>query len=205
MPNLGTLYVVSAPSGAGKTSLIAALVAETSAIMIAISYTTRAKRSSEQNNVNYHFVSQQTFATMQQNGDFLEHAEVFGNNYGTSRLWVEQQLAQGQDVIVEIDWQGKQQIAARVKHFVSIFILPPSQAVLQQRLEARAEDDVKIIKQRMQQAKAEITHYNEYQYLVLNDNFATAVADLKAIMHCNRLQRLRQIAAKPLLLPSLLG
>lgn len=188
----GTLYIIAAPSGAGKTSLVKALLESTPDIKVSVSYTTRAPRPGEQNGVHYHFIEPAQFQTMLQQQVFLEHAQVFDNFYGTSQLWVENQLQQGQDIILEIDWQGAQQVRQRMSDTVSIFILPPSLEALQARLEGRAQDDPATIARRMRDAQNEIQHYDEFDYLVINADFATALADLQAIIRARRLRQMVQ-------------
>lgn len=185
---MGTLYIVSAPSGCGKTSLVNALVQATSNLTISISYTTRLPRPGEQNAVNYHFIDDAGFEAMVAEQAFLEHAEVFGYRYGTAREKVTQQLEQGIDVILEIDWQGAQQVRTRFADTVSIFILPPSKDALKQRLQSRRQDNAQVIDQRMQRAHVELSHHNEYDYLVFNDQFDYALSDLNAIVHARRLR-----------------
>ncbi len=187
----GRLYVVSAPSGAGKTSLVAALLQQDEGVVVSVSHTTRAPRPGEQDGVNYNFVTVPEFQALVAQDGFLEHAEVFGNYYGTSRAWVDQRLQAGQDVILEIDWQGAQQIRRLYPDMTSIFVLPPSIDALRERLQARGQDSEEIIARRMQQAVAECSHYHEYDFLVVNDDFAVALADLQAIF---RAQRQRQAA-----------
>jgi guanylate kinase len=174
----GTLYIVSAPSGAGKTSLLKVLLEDMKDIAVSVSHTTRAMRPGEENGVHYHFVDVESFQQMTAAGDFLEHAQVFDNFYGTSQAAVTAQLASGQDVILEIDWQGAQQVRKHFADAVSIFILPPSKAALRERLTDRGQDDEAIIDRRMRDAEAEMSHYAEFDYLVVNDDFDTAVADL---------------------------
>lgn len=201
----GSLYVISAPSGAGKTSLVKALVESTPGIGVSISYTTRAIRPGEVDGVNYHFTRRDTFLDMVRQGDFLEHAEVFGNLYGTSQRWVEQQLSQGGDIILEIDWQGAQQIRRLMPAAISIFILPPSREVLIQRLRNRGQDSEEIIARRTAEAISEMTHYAESDYLVINDRFEQALADLQAIVRCQRLRQARQDSLHEALIRSLLS
>lgn len=185
----GTLYTVSAPSGAGKTSLVKALVDGDSRITVSVSHTTRAMRPGEKDGVNYHFVDRDEFESMLRRNAFLEHAQVFGNYYGTSREWVEETLAAGRDVILEIDWQGAAQVRALMPDTVGIFILPPSQEALRERLTGRGQDDDNVIEQRMEQAIDEMSHYDAADYLVINDDFDEALAELKAIVTAQR-QRL---------------
>ncbi|MDH4584074.1 guanylate kinase [Pseudomonas sp. BN415] len=184
----GTLYIVSAPSGAGKTSLVKALIDAEPNIRVSVSHTTRGMRPGEVDSVNYNFVTREEFVQMLEHGDFLEHAEVFGNLYGTSQRWVQQTLAEGHDLILEIDWQGAQQVRHLMPRAKSIFILPPSQHALRQRLDNRGQDSEEIIERRMREAVSEMSHYVEYDYLVINDDFATALEDLKAIFRANRLR-----------------
>jgi guanylate kinase len=188
----GTLFVVSAPSGAGKTSLVRAMLERDPLLTVSVSHTTRPRRSGEADGVNYHFVDRERFETMLASGAFLEHAEVFGNLYGTSAAWVEGTLEQGRDVILEIDWQGAAQIRSRLPETVSIFVLPPSLAVLEQRLRGRGQDEDAVIRRRLAEARAEMAHHVDYDYLVVNDDFQTAAADLLAIARAVRLVRPRQ-------------
>ena len=182
----GTLYIVSAPSGAGKTSLVTALIKDDPRISVSVSHTTRNKRPGEEHGVNYHFVSHDEFKALIERNDFLEHAEVFGNFYGTSRSALQQALDQGQDLILEIDWQGAQQVRKLMPQALSVFILPPSQQALRQRLDNRGQDSEEIIEGRMKEAVSEMVHYNEYDYVIINDDFAVALEDLKAVFRANR-------------------
>lgn len=185
----GTLFIISAPSGAGKTSLVKALTDDLNHIRVSVSHTTRAMRPGERDGVNYHFVDRAEFERMNAQGDFLEQAEVFGNYYGTSRSALQQTLDQGHDLILEIDWQGAQQVRKLMPQTRSIFILPPSQQALRQRLTNRGQDSDEIIEGRMREAVSEMEHYDEYEYVIINDDFATALEDLKAVFRANRLQR----------------
>lgn len=188
MTTTGTLYIVSAPSGAGKTSLVKALIDTMAQVRVSVSHTTRGMRPGEVDGVNYHFTPREKFIDMLEQGDFLEHAEVFGNMYGTSHSWVKQTLAKGYDLILEIDWQGAQQVRKVIPEAKSIFILPPTHKDLRQRLNNRGQDAADVIDLRMQQAITEMSHYVEYDYIVINDDFSTALEDLKAIFRSNQLQ-----------------
>ncbi len=186
MPNTdsnkkASLYIISAPSGAGKTSLVSALLEQMKDIQVSVSHTTRNKRPDETDGINYNFINKETFTAMLSDAAFFEHAEVFGNFYGTSQLWVEETLAKGIDVILEIDWQGAQQIRKLIDCY-SIFILPPSLAALRERLTNRDQDDSNVIEQRLAEAQSEISHYNEADYLIINDDFDQALLELKAII-----------------------
>ena len=183
----GTLYVISAASGAGKTSLVAAVLDRVADIEVSVSHTTRAPREGEVDGVNYHFVDAETFETMIEAGDFFESASVFGNMYGTSRQHIEEQLLLGKDVILEIDWQGARQIRQLVSDCKSIYILPPSITALRERLTSRGQDDEAVIDKRMHEAVSEMTHYAEFEYLVINDDFDTARDDLAAIIMGERM------------------
>ena len=183
----GTLYIVSAPSGAGKTSLVKALIDTQPQVRVSVSHTTRAMRPGEVDGVNYHFVSREDFLARLEHDEFLEHAEVFGNLYGTSQRWLEDTLAEGFDLILEIDWQGAQQVRRLMPQAKSIFILPPTQEALRQRLNNRGQDSDEIIEKRMREAVSEMSHYVEYDYLVINDDFAHALIDLQSIFRANQL------------------
>ena len=178
----GNLFTVSAPSGAGKTSLVSALVEKMDSVRLSVSHTTRPQRSGEQDGVNYNFVSVSEFQQMVTASDFLEHAEVFGNYYGTSESWVRNTLEQGDDVILEIDWQGAAQIRKQIPETCGIFILPPSREVLKQRLQGRGQDSEEVIEQRMMQARDEISHYLAAEYLIVNDKFEQALGELCGIV-----------------------
>ncbi len=185
-PYAGTLYIISAPSGAGKTSLVKALVDSTSDIRVSVSHTTRQMRPGEADGVNYNFVDIPKFEQMVEANQFLEHAKVFDNYYGTSREWVDQQLKEGVDVILEIDWQGAQQVRPRMPGCVSIFILPPSRDELLKRLRGRGQDSEEIIQRRYQDAVGDMAHYSEYDYVVINDDFDDALVDLASIVRARR-------------------
>lgn len=201
----GTLYIVAAPSGAGKSSLVQTLIKTTPNLAASVSYTTRPMRHGEQDGVHYHFTDEQGFAARLAQGDFLEHAVVFGHRYGTSRSFVEERLLQGLDVILTIDWQGARGIRQARPDCVSIFILPPSRKALRERLAARGQDNLDTIEQRMAAARDEIAHYPEFDYLVLNDDFESALADLQAIIRARRLSRAAQTEKMQALLQDLLA
>ncbi|WP_461481658.1 guanylate kinase [Porticoccus sp.] len=205
MSTRGTLYTISAPSGAGKTSLVNALLKQCGGITVSVSHTTRPMRPGERDGVNYHFVDENTFMTMLGASAFLEHARVFNNYYGTSRDWVAQTLDSGQDVILEIDWQGAEQIRRLVPDCIGIFILPPSLAVLEQRLTGRGQDDESVIRHRLAEAQQELSHYVEADYLVINDQFDRALAELQAIVTCHRLRLGSQCQRNANLLKDLLS
>lgn len=205
MTSTGTLYTVSAPSGAGKTSLVNALVERDPNLRVSVSHTTRLMRPGEDDGINYHFVSEDDFRAMLERAEFLEHAQVFGNLYGTSQAWVEQQLATGTDVILEIDWQGAQQVKHLMPGTRAIFILPPSRDTLEQRLTARGQDDSAIIAARMAEAVEEMSHYVESDYLVVNKDFDLALDELRAIVTSHRLLTPNRQAAIEPLLSELLG
>ncbi len=187
MSKKGILYILSAPSGAGKTSLVKSLVSDLPFIRVSVSHTTRPMRPGEEDGVNYHFTARDRFQEMINQGDFFEFAEVFGNFYGTSQAWVQDTLAEGYDLILEIDWQGAQQIRRLMPEARSIFILPPSQAALRERLQNRGQDNSDVIENRMRQAVNEMSHYVEFDYLIINDDFNQALAELKAIFTANQL------------------
>lgn len=205
MHSQGTLYTISAPSGAGKTSLVAELLKRTPQLSVSVSHTTRPMRPGEQDGVNYHFISHGVFQQMLGETAFLEHAQVFDNFYGTSQKWVESELARGEDVILEIDWQGAQQVRRLMPETIAIFILPPSREALNQRLTGRGQDDDSVIQRRMDAAVAEMSHYVEGDYVVINDDFDTALADLEAIIRARRLQLDKQQDRHATLLSALLS
>lgn len=183
---LGTLYVISAPSGAGKTSLVKALLEKIEGIGVSVSHTTRAKRDGEQDGVDYNFVDKTVFEKMVGESAFLESAQVFDNYYGTAVANIEDKLKQGEDVILEIDWQGAEQVRKQLPYAVNIFILPPSQPALEERLRGRGQDSDEIIARRMRDAKSETSHYSEYDYLVVNDDFENALIELRSIIVARR-------------------
>ncbi len=203
--NNGKLYIVSAPSGAGKTSLVRQLIADLAQLTVSISHTTRPMRPGEKHGQDYYFVSVSEFQAMLQAQAFLEHAQVFDNFYGTAQQTVQENLNQGLDVILEIDWQGAQQIKQLRPDSVSIFILPPSTEILLQRLRNRGQDDEQTIARRMRDAVTEISHHDEFDYLVVNDVFAQALTELKSIIIANRLTRDRQQQRLEPLLAALLA
>jgi len=182
----GSLFIIAAPSGAGKTSLVNALLKKDSRLALSISHTTRAPRPGEINGRHYHFVSEAEFERMVGAGDFMEHARVFDHFYGTNRHSVAKQLGQDRDVILEIDWQGARQVRAVFPDCCSIFIIPPSLETLRKRLTGRGQDSEEVIKRRMRDAQKEISHWNEFEYLVVNDDFDTALDELMAIVNDHR-------------------
>ena len=201
----GSLLVVAAPSGAGKTSLVNALLEADERLALSVSHTTRPGRPGERDGQHYHFVSEQAFERLVSENVFAEHALVFGHRYGTHAGFVEEQLERGLDVILEIDWQGAQQVREAIPDCRSVFILPPSLEALRGRLARRGTDSDSVITQRMQQARAEISHWREFDYLVVNDRFENALADLQAVLRGLRLARDRQQVDNAELLAELLG
>lgn len=194
MADRGNLYVIAAPSGAGKTTLVEALIDSVPKITVSISHTTREKRPNEQQGINYYFIDRAEFESKIAHGDFLEYATVFNHYYGTSKTWVEETLAKGIDVILEIDWQGHQQIKQLHPTAISIFILPPSMDDLRERLIKRNQDKPEVIKQRLADAKETVAHIREFDYVVVNDDFINALHDLKMIIEAGRLAEPRQTA-----------
>ncbi len=186
---MNRVFIISAPSGAGKSSLVTALREADSELAVAVSHTTRAARPGEENGVNYHFVSVDDFKVMVTDGAFVENAEVYGNFYGTSKAAIADELAKGRDVLVEIDWQGAAQVRAQLEDTVSVFILPPSRESLRDRLRGRGQDSDALIDKRMETAKDELAHWQEYDFIVINDDFDVAVADIQAIMRSSHMQR----------------
>lgn len=183
----GVLFTITAPSGAGKTSLVAKLTAADPNIKVSVSHTTRSQRPGEKDGVDYHFVDKDRFMKLLNAGDFLECAEVYGNHYGTSQAWVEEQLSAGINVILEIDWQGAEQVRRLVTDACGIFILPPSLESLRQRLTDRGQDAAEVIERRMQKAKDELSHIFESKYVVINDDFSVATEELQAIIRAEGL------------------
>ncbi len=188
MQQAGSLFVISAPSGAGKSSLVKALLKTDERLGVSVSHTTRAPRGREQNGLEYHFVDHARFRSMIASGDFLEWAEVHGNLYGTSRASLEAQVAAGHDVVLEIDWQGALQLKALLPEAVLIFILPPSWGELAERLNRRAEDSAEVIEQRLVNARVEVAQARHFDFVIINALFETAVFDLKTIVHSQRLR-----------------
>ena len=195
MSGIGTLYIISAPSGAGKSSLISALLNKSgheSQLQVSVSHTTRAPRNGEHNGQHYHFVDVAEFKQLIEENVFFEWAEVFGNYYGTSRTVIEQQLAKGIDVFLDIDWQGARQVKNLMPQAQGIFILPPSRPELERRLIGRGQDSDEIIASRMEKAVSEMSHHDEYEYLIINDDFEQALSDFSAIIISNRLKQSQQ-------------
>ena len=201
----GILFIVAAPSGAGKTSLTRALLESEPGMLLSVSYTSRAPRPNELDGVHYHFVSRAEFEAMIARGEFFEHAVVHGDLKGTSRKVVEQTLAQGRDVLLEIDWQGARQVRAQLPGTVSIFILPPSRAELERRLRTRASDDDETISRRLGDSQRDMAHASEFDYIVVNDDFAAALADLRTIVDAHRQGRALPKADQRALLADLLN
>jgi guanylate kinase len=189
----GNLYVIAAPSGGGKTSLTRALLEREPGIRLSVSYTTRPPRSGEQDGVDYHFVSADRFAVLKDGNEFLEHAHVHGNWYATSGTWLKSQVSAGQDVLLEIDWQGAAQVRVLIPDSVHIFILPPSLESLEERLVRRGQDDAATIARRLDAAREEIRHCVEFNYVIINQDFASAVDDLTAVVRATRLRTAQQL------------
>ncbi len=200
----GTLFIVAAPSGSGKTSLVRALLERERDIVLSVSYTSRPPRPSEQDGVHYHFISRGVFELMIERGEFFEHAVVHGDLKGTARAPVMETLATGRDMLLEIDWQGARQVRAQVPGAVSIFILPPARRELERRLRARASDSEASIQRRLADSRTEIAHAGEFDYIVINDRFEDALGDLLAVITAQRLKAANQIARYPTLLADLL-
>ncbi|MCF8149488.1 MAG: guanylate kinase [Burkholderiaceae bacterium] len=193
----GTLFVVAAPSGAGKTTLVGRLLADDPLVKNSISYTTRAPRAGEQDGREYHFIDVQDFLAMRERGEFAEWAEVHDNFYGTSRVWLEQRLKEGCDMMLEIDWQGAQQMRRQLPEVVSIFILPPSIAELEHRLRKRGSDSEDVIARRVAGALAEMRHVGEFDFVIINNDLDVALGELKAAVRASRLRYGRQRARHP--------
>ena len=190
----GTLFIVSAPSGGGKTSLVKALLESEHDVKLSVSHTTRPARTGEENGRAYHFVAPAEFERMLKAGEFLEHAEIYGNRYGTSRKWIAGQLEHGASILLEIDWQGAQQVRKLMPGTVSVFILPPSLEVLEQRLKGRSQDSPEAVARRLAAAREEIGHCVEFDYVIINDDFTRAAQDLVSIIRAERLTLSRQLA-----------
>jgi len=192
MSTPGTLFTLSAPSGAGKTSLAKELVESTEGICVSVSHTTRPMRPGERDGINYHFIDDANFKKMTEATAFLEQARVFDNYYGTSKVWVETTLAEGNDVILEIDWQGAKQVRQLLPDSVSIFILPPSRSALEERLQSRGQDRAEVIAQRLSEAAEEMSHYANADFLIVNDEFDLALKQIRSIITTQRLEGLKQ-------------
>ena len=201
---MANLFIVAAPSGCGKTSLVKALIEKTENLCVSVSHTTRTARPGEEHGKNYFFVSQQEFNQINQDDGFIESAQVFDNYYGSAKQTVKDLLDSGTDVILEIDWQGARQVKATFDDAIGIFILPPSEAALRERLTDRGQDDKTIVDRRMQDAVSEMQHYNEFDYLVINDDFEVALEGLSQIIHAQRLQLSQQVFNHQSLLNSLI-
>ncbi|HWZ73947.1 MAG TPA: guanylate kinase [Casimicrobiaceae bacterium] len=199
----GNLFVIAAPSGGGKTSLTRALLEREPGIRLSVSYTTRPPRSGEQDGVDYHFVSADRFAALKEGNEFLEHAHVHGNWYATSAIWLKSQVSAGQDVLLEIDWQGAAQVRALIPESVHIFILPPSLESLEERLVRRGQDDAATIARRLIAAREEIRHCVEFNYVIINQEFASAVDDLIAVVRATRLRTAQQLVRHQALIAQL--
>jgi guanylate kinase len=209
---LGNLFILAAPSGAGKSSLIKALLEKhpstdehNNAMQVSVSHTTRAPRTGEVDGVHYHFVDRIQFESLIEQGAFFEHAEVFGHYYGTSKVVIEKTLRQGIDVFLDIDWQGARQVKAQIPDTATIFVAPPSKEELKRRLTERGQDSAEIIEQRMTKAVSEISHYHEFDFIVVNDDFTAALSELDAIVTTRRLRKEKQIIRHQQLFDNLLG
>ena len=203
-PASGCLFVLAAPSGGGKTSLVAALLEREPGIRLSVSYTTRGPRPGETDGVHYHFVDEPRFLALQDKGEFLEHAYVHGNWYATSATWLAAEVARGHDVLLEIDWQGAKQVRRLIPEAVHIFILPPSLQLLRERLEKRGQDSAEVIRRRLEAAQEEMRHCADFDYVIMNQDFARAVDDLSAIVRAARLTAPRQMVRHAHLLQRLL-
>ncbi len=189
----GHLFIVAAPSGAGKTTLVKMLLERDASLQLSISHTTRAPRPGEVNGREYHFVDVPDFLAMRERGEFVESAEVHGNHYGTSRVWIESRIAAGQDILLEIDWQGAQQVRARFAGCVGVFVLPPSVAELERRLRGRGQDSDAVIARRVAAAVAEMRHVNEFDYVIINNKLPEAIEDLQTVVRAVRLRYAAQL------------
>ena len=190
----GTLFIVSSPSGGGKTSLVKSLLQAEPDVRLSISHTTRPPRAGEADGRDYHFVPLETFQRMLEAGEFLESAEIYGNRYGTSQKWIEGERAAGRDVLLEIDWQGAQQVRRLMPGTVSVFVLPPSLEVLEARLKGRGQDSAEVVARRMTAAREEMSHAAEYDYVIINEDFSRAALDLRSIVRAERLKTTSQLA-----------
>ena len=190
----GILFIISAPSGAGKTSLVHALLKINPQIELSVSYTTRGPRPGEQDGKDYHFVTRETFLEMAKRGEFLESAEVYGNLYGTSQTWISREIAKGRDLLLEIDWQGAAQVRRIFPDSISIFILPPSIAALEQRLKGRGKDNDAVIAKRMAAVREDVAHIAEFSYVIINDNLDAALRELDAVVLSARLRCAMQLS-----------
>ena len=190
----GTLFIVSSPSGGGKTSLVKALLEAEPEVRLSVSYTTRAPRPGETDGRDYHFVTAPVFERMLAAGEFLESAVIYGNRYGTSQKWIERERSEDRDVVLEIDWQGAQQVRRLIRQVVSIFIMPPSPEILESRLRGRGQDSEEVVARRIAAAREEISHVSEYEYVIINDDFDRAAQDLRSIIRAERLKLARQLA-----------
>jgi len=190
----GNLFIISAPSGAGKTSLVQALLKIDPLIELSVSYTTRDPRPGERDGQDYHFVSRETFLAMAKRGEFLESAEVYGNLYGTSQTWIGREIGKGRDILLEIDWQGAAQVRRLFPECISIFILPPSKAALEQRLKGRGKDNEAVIAKRMAAVTIDVSHVSEFNYVIINDNLDDALRELNAVVLSARLRCEKQLS-----------
>jgi len=196
----GNLFIISAPSGAGKTSLVHALLGINTDIDLSVSYTTRDPRPGEQDGRDYHFVSRETFLEMAKRGEFMESAEVYGNLYGTSQAWISREITRGRDILLEIDWQGAAQVRRLFPDSISIFVLPPSIAALEQRLKGRGKDDDAVINKRMAAVREDVAHVAEFDYVIINDNLDEALRELDAVVLSTKLICARQLTRHQVLI-----
>jgi guanylate kinase len=199
----GNLFIISAPSGAGKTSLVQALLKINPQIHLSVSYTTRNPRPGEIDGKDYHFVNRETFLAMAKRGEFLESAEVYGNLYGSSQTWISSETAKGRDILLEIDWQGAAQVRKIFPDCISIFILPPSLEALEQRLKGRGKDDNEVIARRLAAVSADVAHVAEFDYVIINDNLNEALSELNAVVLAARLVCSKQLARHQVLINQL--